>query len=158
MTAVTAFRSAEAVCKTSSRSSRLSRGAGAKVKGAYLRVEIAARQYNPNPLTFGPRRTLAGWGARLCLSPLPNGECQSLGGVQGALFKGRPCWGRQPQLPGAKPPHHPVGRKCAFDGRKAVKSAFALLSPKVTKEGLRPDTSRTANVRGGSSIIRRIRR
>ena len=36
-------------------------GAGAKVKGAYLRVEIAARQYNPYPLTFGPRRTLAGW-------------------------------------------------------------------------------------------------
>jgi len=33
-------------------------------------VEIAARQYNPNPLTFGPRRTLAGWGERLCLSPL----------------------------------------------------------------------------------------
>ena len=133
VTAVTAFRSAEAVCKTSSRSSRLSRGAGAKVKGAYLRVEIAARQYNPNPLTFGPRRTLAGRGERLCLSPLPNGECQSLGGVQGALFKGRPCWGRQPQLPGAKPPHHPVGRKCAFDGRQAVKSAFALLSQKVTK-------------------------
>ena len=64
---------------------------------------------------------------------LPNGEWQSLGGVQGALFKGRPCWGRQPQLPGAKPPHHPVGRKCAFDGRQAVKSAFALLSQKVTK-------------------------
>ena len=61
VTAVTAFRSAEAVCKTSSRSSRLSRGAG------------------------------------------------------------------------AKPPHHPVGRKCAFDGRQAVKSAFALLSQKVTK-------------------------
>jgi len=36
-------------------------------------------------------------------------------------------------LPGAKPPHHPVGRKCAFDGRQAVKSAFALLSQKVTK-------------------------
>ena len=133
VTAVTAFRSAEAVCKTSSRSSRLSRGAGAKVKGAYLRVEIAARQYNPNPLTFGPRRTLAGWWERLCLSHLPNGEWQSLGGVQGALFKGRPCWGRQPQLPGAKPPHHPVERKCAFDGRQAVKSAFALLSQKVTK-------------------------
>ncbi len=133
VTAVTAFRSAEAVCKTSSRSSRLSRGAGAKVKGAYLRVEIAARQYNPYPLTFGPRRTLAGWWERLCLSHLPNGEWQSLGGVQGALFKGRPCWGRQPQLPGAKPPHHPVGRKCAFDGRQAVKSAFALLSQKVTK-------------------------
>ena len=23
-------------------------------------------------------------------------------------------------MPGAKPPYHPVGRKCAFDGRKAV--------------------------------------
>ena len=96
-------------------------------------MEIAARQYNPNPLTFGPRRTLAGWGERLYLSPLPNGECQSLGGVQGALFKGRPCWGRRPQTAGATPPLHPVGRKCAFDGRKAVKSAFALLSQKVTK-------------------------
>ena len=133
VTAVTAFLRAGAVSKTSSRSSRLSRGAGSNVKGAYLWVEIAARQYNPNPLIFGPRRTLAGWWERLCLSHLPNGEWQSLGGVQGALFKGRPCWGRQPQLPGAKPPHHPVGRKCAFDGRQAVKSAFALLSQKVTK-------------------------
>ena len=61
--------------------------------------------------------------------PLPNGECQSLGGVQGALFKGR----SRPQTAGATPPLHPVGRKCAFDGRKAVKSAFALLSQKVTK-------------------------
>lgn len=133
VTAVTAFLRAGAVCKTSSRSSRPSRGAGPKVKGAYLGVEIAARQYNPNPLTFGPRRTLAGWGERLCLSPLPNGECQSLGGVQGALFKGQPCWGSCPQTAGATPPLHPVGRKCAFDGRKAVKSAFELLSQKVTK-------------------------
>ena len=121
VTAVTAFLRAAAVSKTSSQSSRLSRGAGSNVKGVYLRVEIAARQYNPNPLTFGPRRTLAGWWERLCLSHLPNGEWQSLGGVQGALFKGRPCWGRQPQLPGAKPPHPlgrahgtfaPTGRKC----------------------------------------------
>ena len=29
---------------------------------------------------------------------LPNGEWKSLGGVQGALFKGRPCWGRQPPI------------------------------------------------------------
>ena len=127
------FFESGAVCKTSSRSSRPSRGAGPKVKGPYLGVEIAVRQYNPNPLTFGPRRTLAGWGERLCLSPLPNGECQSLGGVQGALFKGQPCWGSRPQTAGATPPLHPVGRKCAFDGRKAVKSAFALLSQKVTK-------------------------
>jgi hypothetical protein len=40
----------------------------------------------------------------------------------------------------------------------AVKSAFALLSTKVTKEGLRPDTSRTTNVREGSIGNRRIRR
>ena len=133
VTAVTAFLRAGAVSKTSSRSSRLSRGAGSNVKGAYLRVEIAASQYNPYPLTFGPRRTLAGWWERPCLSHLPNGEWQSLGGVQGDLFKGRPCWGSRPQTAGAKPPHHPVGRKCAFDGRQAVKSAFALLSQKVTK-------------------------
>jgi len=97
------------VSETSSRSSRLSRGAGSNVKGAYLRVEIAARQYNPYPLTFGPRRTLAGWWERLCLSHLPNGEWQSLGGVQGALFKGQPCWGSRPQTAGAKPPY-PLGR------------------------------------------------
>ncbi|BDE86849.1 hypothetical protein CE91St42_13070 [Oscillospiraceae bacterium] len=47
---------------------------GRKSRGAYLRVEIAARQYNPYPLTFGPRRTLAGWRERLRLSLLPNGE------------------------------------------------------------------------------------
>ena len=50
------------------------------------------------------------------------------------------------------------GAKAAFDRAEPVKSAFALLSAKVTKEGLRPDTSRTANVRGGSSIMCRIRR
>ena len=78
------------------------------------------------------------------LSPLPNGECQSLGGVQGALFKGQPCWGSRPQTAGATPPLHPVGRKCAFDGRKAVKSAFALLSQKVTK---------ARRWRGGKEVI-----
>ncbi|BCK84029.1 hypothetical protein MM59RIKEN_13480 [Pusillibacter faecalis] len=61
--------------ETSSPSSQPSRGAGAKVKGAYLRVEIAARQYNPYPLTFGPRTTLTGRGKRpLAFPPLPNGE------------------------------------------------------------------------------------
>ena len=57
----------------------------------------------------------------------------------------------------------PAGRKtrlrvCTFDKAERVKSAFALLSQKVTKEGLYPDTSRTANVREGSMIMRRIRR
>ena len=69
VTAVTAFLRAGAVSETSSRSSRLSRGAGSNVKGAYLRVEIAARQYNPNPLTFGPRRTLAGRGKGCAFPP-----------------------------------------------------------------------------------------
>ncbi len=46
---------------------------------------------------------------------------------------------------------------CIFVG-VADKSAFALLSQKVTKEGLRPDTSRTTNVREGSMIMRRVRR
>ncbi len=46
---------------------------------------------------------------------------------------------------------------CIFVG-EADKSAFALLSQKVTKEGLCPDTSRTTNVREGSMIMRRIRR
>ena len=75
VTAVTAFRSAEAVCKTSSRSSRLSRGAGSNVKGAYLRVEIAARQYNPYPLDFRPTENTHRAGEKAAgLSPLPNGE------------------------------------------------------------------------------------
>lgn len=48
-------------------------GSGEKVKGACLRVEIAARQYNPNPLTFSHGKTLA---ARGKVTPflLPNGE------------------------------------------------------------------------------------
>ena len=51
----------------------------------------------------------------------------------------------------------PAGRKtclqvCIFD-REPVKSAFALLSTKVTKKGQSPATSRTANVREGSTIM-----
>ena len=54
VTAVTAFGSAEAVCKIWSRSSRLSRGAGAKVKGygLYCLAAISTRRYAP--LTFDP--------------------------------------------------------------------------------------------------------
>ena len=81
VTAVTAFLRAGAVSKTSSRSSRLSRGAGSNVKGAYLWVEIAARQYNPNPLIFGPRRTLAGWW-KGCAFPPAQRRVENLGGVE----------------------------------------------------------------------------
>ena len=72
---VTVILGVGAVPKRPSPSSPPSQGARPEVKGAYLRVEIAARQYNPNPLTFTPRRTLAGWEERpLAFPPLPNGE------------------------------------------------------------------------------------
>ena len=121
VTAVTAFLRAGAVSKTSSRSSRLSRGSGVKCQGGIPAGGDCRKAIQPVPLDFCPTENTGRVGERLCLSPLPNGECQSLGGVQGALFKGRPCWGRQPQLPGAKPPHPlgrahgtfaPTGRKC----------------------------------------------
>ena len=53
---------------------------------------------------------------------------------------------------GIKAPGRAQNLTCqvAFLMAVAVKSAFALLSTKVTKEGLRPDTSRTTNVREGS--------
>lgn len=46
--------------------------------------------------------------------------------------------------------------KALLMDRTAVESAFALLLEKVTKEGLRPDTFRTFNVREGSNIMCRI--
>ena len=74
------------------------------------------KEIQPAPLDFWPTENTARKGGKGCaFPPLPNGECQSLGGVQGALFKGRPCWGSRPQTAGAKPPLHPVGRKGTFD-------------------------------------------
>ena len=52
VTLVTMFLIAPVVSETPSPSSRPSRRAESKVKGAYFRVEIAARQYNPNSLTL----------------------------------------------------------------------------------------------------------
>jgi hypothetical protein len=43
---------AGAVSKTPSPSTRIVTRSGGKVKGAYLRVEISERKYNPNPLSF----------------------------------------------------------------------------------------------------------
>ena len=109
VTAVTAFLRAGAVSKTSSRSSRLSRGAGSNVKGAYLRVEIAARQYNPNPLTFGPRRTLAGWWKGCAFPPAQRRVAKFRRGAgcpfQRAALLGHPL-GR------AHGTFAPTGRKC----------------------------------------------
>jgi hypothetical protein len=48
----------------------------------------------------------------------------------------------------------PAGRKGLLMDGTAVESAFALLLTKVTKPGLRPDISRTANVRKDSEICR----
>ena len=108
-------------------------GSGAKSQGAIPGGGDCHKAIQPEPLDFWPTENTGRVGGKAVPFPLPNGECQSLGGVQGALFKGRPCWGSRPQTAGATSPLHPVGRKCAFDGRKAVKSAFALLSQKVTK-------------------------
>ena len=121
VTAVTAFLRAGAVSKTSSRSSRLSRGSGVKCQGGIPTGGDCRKAIQPEPLDIWPTEDTCRVVERLQPFHLPNGEWKSLGGVQGALFKGRPCWGRQPQLPGAKPPHPlgrahgtfaPTGRKC----------------------------------------------
>ena len=112
VTAVTAFLRAGAVSKTSSRSSRLSRGAGSNVKGAYLWVEIAARQYNPNPLIFGPRRTLAGWW-KGCAFPPAQRRVENF--IRGAGGGAQPVGGggNAPAPPRrAHGTFAPTGRKC----------------------------------------------
>ena len=76
------------------------------------------------------------------------GYPKSYGGGSKAAGTAAPSVGRKSPRQSAK---------AAFDRAAAVKSAFALLSAKVTKEGLCPDTSRTTNVREDSSIMRRIR-
>ena len=113
VTAVTAFRSAEAVCKTSSRSSRLSRGAGSNVKGAYLRVEIAARQYNPNPLTFGPRRTLAGWWKGCAFPPAQRRVTKFRRGA-GCPFQRAALLGEATAVAGGKAPTPPRRAQMRF--------------------------------------------
>lgn len=47
---------------------------GGKVKGACLRVEISARKYNPNPLSFSHGKHSRSGGERDCFPLLPNGE------------------------------------------------------------------------------------
>jgi len=86
------------------------RGARAEVKGAYLRVEIAARQYNPYSLTCGLQRTLAGWRERPWAFPsCLTASDKSLGGMQGALSKGGPA-GELPRRPaGQSPIFHGIG-------------------------------------------------
>ena len=120
VTAVTAFLRAGAVSKTSSRSSRLSRGAGSNVKGAYLWVEIAARQYNPNPLIFGPRRTLAGWW-KGCAFPPAQRRVEKFRRGAGRPFQRAALLGEATAVAGRKaptPPRRahgtfaPTGRKC----------------------------------------------
>ena len=106
VTAVTAFLRAGAVSKTSSRSSRLSRGAGSNVKGAYLRVEIAARQYNPNPLTFGPRRTLAGWW-KGCAFPPAQRRVEKFRRGAGCPFQRAALLGEATAVAGGKAPAPP---------------------------------------------------
>ena len=107
--------------ETLSRSSRPSRGAGSKVKGAYLRVEIAARQYNPYPLTFGPRKTLAGrWKGPWPFHPAQRRVTKFRRGA-GCPFQRAALLGEATAVAGGKapaPPRRahgtfaPTGRKC----------------------------------------------
>ena len=111
VTVVTVILGVGAVPK---RPSPPSQGAGPEVKGAYLRVEIAARQYNPNPLTSSPRNTLAGWRERLWPFPPAQRRVTKFRRGAGRPFQRAALLGRQLQLPGQSP-LYPVGRKGAFD-------------------------------------------
>lgn len=104
VTVVTMIRGVGAVLKRPSPSSQPSQGARPVVKGAYLRVEIAARQYNPNPLTSGLRNTLAGWRERLWPFP-PAGRrvTKFRRGCRAPFSKGGPA-GEATAVAGAKPP------------------------------------------------------
>jgi len=53
-----------------------------KVKGAYLRVEISSRKYNPNPLSFSHGKHSRSGGKRDCFPLLPNGECRGFSCLQ----------------------------------------------------------------------------
>ena len=118
MTTVTAFLRAGAVSETSSQSSRLSQGAA---------PDVSHPHRNPaKRLRWGEEGQ--GSGVRDGHKAVPNGadfdptRCRVPFSAKYTLrVKGRPCWGRQPQLPGAKPPHPlgrahgtfaPTGRKC----------------------------------------------
>ena len=46
---------------------------------------------------------------------------RSFGGVQGDLFKGQPCWGGNPQLPGQRPIAPEGSAIASFDGRRLSK-------------------------------------
>ena len=114
VTIVTMIWGVGAVLKRPSPSSQPSQGARQEVKGAYLRVEIAARQYNPYPLTSCLRNTLAGWRERLWPFPPAQRRVTKFRWGAGCPFQRAALLGRQPQLPGQSP-LHPVGRKGAFD-------------------------------------------
>ena len=103
-------------------------------------MEIAARQYNPNPLTFGPRRTLAGWWKGCAFPPAQRrvekfrrgagcpfqraallGEATAVAGGKAPALPRRAHDTLHPKGMKAKPPHPlgrahgtfaPTGRKC----------------------------------------------
>lgn len=66
--------SSGAVSKIPSPSTRIVTGIGGKVKGAYLRVEISERKYNPNSLSFSHGKHSHSGGKRECFPLLPNVE------------------------------------------------------------------------------------
>ena len=124
VTAVTAFRSVEAVCKTSSRSSRLSREAGRKSRGIPAGGDCR-KSIQPVPLDFRPtENTLPGGGKALAFHPAQRRVTKFRQGAGCPFQKGRPCWGGNRSCRG-QTPHH-IRAQMRFDGRQAVKDALLL--------------------------------
>ena len=82
-------------------------GSGVKCQGGIPVGGDCRKAIQPEPLDIWAHGGHLPGGGKAVPFHLPNGEWKSLGGVQGALFKGRPCWGRQPQLPRGKAPAPP---------------------------------------------------
>lgn len=102
VTVVTMFPGAAAVSKTPSPSSRPSQGARPNVKGTCLRVEIAARQYNPYPLTSDCGTHLPGGEKAGAFSPCPTASVKFRRGA-GCPFQRAALLGSRPQTAGQSP-------------------------------------------------------
>ena len=127
---VTMFRGVGAVSKIPSPSSRPTQWSGEKVNGAYLRVEICASKYNPNPLIFSHGKHLPIEERQHLSSCLTASVIKFREAVRPPFSKGDEHWGAIRRWRG-EAPYYPVGRNALL--MRSVKSAFALLLTKVTK-------------------------
>jgi hypothetical protein len=137
VTAVNSFSECGGVCKTSSRSSRVT-GSGGESKGAYLRGDCAS-QSNPYPL-ISPTENLSAV-ERPAFPPCTTAS-DKFSGCR-VPFQRAALLGRNRSCPGASPTP-PKGAMPLM--AVSVQSAFALLSQKVSK------ARRCATEKGGGLI------